>query len=64
MPDETSPAVLRGFNVAVADIADRLRFVPTRCFRSEGDSTLYVARKLDWRERPESPGRHRSGSEA
>lgn len=46
MPDETSPAVLRGFNVAVADIADRLRFCqPVLSFR--GDSTLYVARKLD-----------------
>jgi len=53
MPDETSPAVLRGFNVAVADIADRLRFCqPVLSFR--GDSTLYVARKLDWRNDPKA----------
>ena len=47
MPDKTGPAVLCGFNVAVADIADRLRFCqPVLSFK--GDSTLYVARKIDW----------------
>ena len=49
MPDKTGPAVLRGFNVAVADVGDRLCFCqPVLSFR--GDSTLYVARKLDWRD--------------
>ena len=47
MPDEHGPAVLRGFDVAIADIGDRLRFCqPVVSF--EGDSALYVARRLDW----------------
>ena len=53
MPDETGPAVLRGFNVAVADVGDRLCFCqPVLSFRD--DSTLYVARKLDWRNDPKA----------
>ena len=49
MLDEHGPAVLRGFEVALADIGDRLRFCqPVVSF--EGDSILYVARRLDWQD--------------
>ena len=47
MVDEHKPAVLRGFDIAVADIGDELHLChPLLSF--EGDSTLYVARRLDW----------------
>lgn len=49
MFDEYGPAVLRGFDAAIADIDDRLRFCqPVISF--EGDSSLYVARRLDWQD--------------
>ncbi len=48
MFDDPGRAVLRGFDVAASDVDDRLRFCqPVLSF--EGDSTLYIARKLDWR---------------
>lgn len=47
MVDEYKPAVLRGFDTAVADIGDQLHLChPLLSF--EGDLTLYVARRLDW----------------
>ena len=47
MVDEYRFAVLRGFDVAVADIGDELHLChPLLSF--EGDPTLYVARRLDW----------------
>ena len=47
MLDGSAPAVLRGFDVAVGDVGDRLRFCqPVLSF--EGDPALYVARRLDW----------------
>ena len=40
--------VLRGFDTAVADVGDQLHLChPLLSF--EGDPTLYVARRLDWR---------------
>ena len=49
MPDEYGPAVLRGFDAVTADLDDRLRFCqPVISF--EGDSSLYVVRKLDWQD--------------
>ena len=40
--------VLRGFDTAVADVGDQLHLChPLLSF--EGESTLYVARRLDWR---------------
>ena len=51
MLDEPGTAVLRGFDIAIADIGDRLRFCqPVVSFK--GDSTLYVARRLDWQDDP------------
>ena len=48
MLDEYRPAVLWGFDTAVADIGDQLHLCqPLLSF--EGDPTLYVARRLDWR---------------
>ena len=48
MLDEYRPAVLRGFDTAVADLGDQLHLCqPLLSF--EGDPTLYVARRLDWR---------------
>ena len=47
MVDEYRFAVLRGFDVAVADIGDELHLChPLLSF--EGDPTLYVARRLNW----------------
>ena len=47
MVDEHKPAVLRGFDIAVADIGDELHLChPLLSF--EGNDTLYVARRLDW----------------
>ena len=47
MVDEYRPAVLRGFDIAVADIGDQLHLChPLLSF--EGDPTLYVARRLNW----------------
>ena len=47
MVDEYRFAVLRGFDVAVADIGDELHLChPLLSF--EGAPTLYVARRLDW----------------
>ena len=47
MVDGNRP-VLRGFDTAVADVGDQLHLChPLLSF--EGDPTLYVARKLDWR---------------
>ena len=47
MVDEHKPAVLRGFDIAVADIGDELHLChPLLSF--EGDDTLYVARRLNW----------------
>lgn len=49
MLDEYRPAVLRGFDMAVADIGDQLHLCqPLLSF--EGDPTLYVARRLDWQD--------------
>ena len=49
MLDEHRPAVLRGFDTAVADIGDQLHLCqPLLSF--EGDPTLYVARRLDWQD--------------
>ena len=49
MLDEYRPAVLRGFDMAVADIGDQLHLCqPLISF--EGDPTLYVARRLDWQD--------------
>ena len=49
MLDEYGPAVLRGFDAAIADVDDRLRFCqPVISF--EGDPSLYVARRLDWQD--------------
>lgn len=49
MLDEDRPAVLRGFDTAVADIGDQLHLCqPLLSF--EGDPTLYVARRLDWQD--------------
>ena len=47
MVDEYQSAVLRGFDIAVADIGDELHLChPLLSF--EGDDTLYVARRLNW----------------
>ena len=47
MVDGNRP-VLRGFDTAVADVGDQLHLChPLLSF--EGDPTLYVARRLDWR---------------
>ena len=49
MLDEHRPAVLRGFDTAVADIGDQLHLCqPLLSF--EGDPTLYFARRLDWQD--------------
>ena len=49
MLDEYRPAVLRGFDMAVADIGDQLHLCqPLLSF--ESDPTLYVARRLDWQD--------------
>ena len=51
MLEEHGAAILRGFDTAVADIGDQLHLChPLLSF--EGDSTLYVARRLDWRNDP------------
>ena len=51
MLEEHRAAILRGFDTAVADIGDQLHLChPLLSF--EGDSTLYVARRLDWRNDP------------
>ena len=48
MVDSNGTMVLRGFDTAVADVGDQLHLChPLLSF--EGDSTLYVARRLDWR---------------
>ena len=48
MFDRPETAMLRGFDVSVADIGDQLHLChPVLSF--EGDSTLYVARRLNWR---------------
>ena len=53
MVDVRKPATLRGFNVSIADIGDRMRLChPLLSF--EGDSSLYVAHKLDWQDDPEA----------
>ena len=53
MVDVRKPATLRGLNVSIADIGDRMRLChPLLSF--EGDSSLYVAHKLDWRDDPEA----------
>ena len=47
MVDEYRPAVLRGFDIAVADIGDQLHLChPLLSF--ESDPKLYVARRLNW----------------
>ena len=47
MVDEYKPAVLRGFDTAIADIGDQLHLChPLLSFK--GDLTLYVTRRLDW----------------
>ena len=47
MVDERKSAVLLGFDTAVADIGDQLHLChPLLSF--EGDTTLYVARRLNW----------------
>ena len=47
MVDERKSAVLLGFDTAVADIGDQQHLChPLLSF--EGDTTLYVARRLNW----------------
>ena len=47
MVDEDKPAILRGFDTAVADIGDQVHLChPLLSF--EGDPALYVARRLNW----------------
>ena len=49
--DSLKAASLRGFDVAVADIGDQLHLRhPLLSF--DGDSTLYVARRFNWRDDP------------
>ena len=53
MVDVRKPATLRGFNVSIADIGDRMRLChPLLSF--ESDSSLYIAHKLDWQDDPEA----------
>ena len=51
MVDVRKPATLRGFEVSVADVGDQMHLChPLLSF--EGDSTLYIAHRLDWRKDP------------
>ena len=53
MLEEHRAAVLRGFDTAVADIGDQLHLChPLLSF--EGDSQIYVARRLDWKNDPKA----------
>ena len=53
MLEKHGAAILRGFDTAVADIGDQLHLChPLLSF--EGESTLYVARKLDWKNDPKA----------
>lgn len=53
MVDVRKPATLQGFNVSIADIGDRMRLChPLLSFK--GDSSLYIAHKLDWQDDPEA----------
>ena len=53
MLEEHRTARLRGFDTAVADIGDQLHLChPLLSF--EGESTLYVARRLDWKNDPKA----------
>ena len=53
MVDVRKPATLRGFPVSVADVGDQMHLChPLLSF--EGDSTLYLAHRLDWRNDPEA----------
>ena len=53
MVDVRKPATLRGFNVSIADVGDRMRLChPLLSF--EGDSLLYIAHKLDWHDDPDA----------
>lgn len=53
MIEEHGAAILRGFDTAVADIGDQLYLChPLLSF--EGDSQLYVARRLNWKNDPKA----------
>ena len=53
MVDVRKPATLRGFNVSVADVGDQMHLChPLLSF--DGDSVLYIAHRLDWRNDPEA----------
>ena len=53
MVDARKPATLRGFNVSVADVGDQMHLChPLLSF--DGDSVLYIAHRLDWRNDPEA----------
>ena len=53
MVDVRKPATLRGFNVSIADVGDRMRLChPLLSFK--GDSSLYIAHKLGWQDDPEA----------
>ena len=48
MVDVHKPATLRGFHVSVADVGDQMHLChPLLSF--QGDSALYLAHRLDWR---------------
>ena len=53
MVDVHKPATLQGFPVSVADVGDQMHLChPLLSF--EGDPTLYLAHRLDWRNDPEA----------